>query len=303
MRKLFGLLFVLSLLLLPGQRALAQQSSPAAGSSLLTDLGYPDLVISTDGSTMDAPTELAAGRYHLVVQNSGDLSAGVSFGQVPEDMTYDDLVTTLKNQDPQAQQPPEILYKMVLAGGSIAAPGSTAEAIITLAPGDWLIDVNASDPNSEGPGTDIFQELSVSGDLPELTDPEAGVVVDMVELAFDMPDTIPAGPQIWQVNNKGSFLHFMVLQSYPEPVTAEQIQATLSTMIGAPATPSASPVTLLDPSLSTTLGETAILSAGQTNWIELDLQPGQYEVFCFMSGPGEVPMHAAAGMFKVITVE
>jgi hypothetical protein len=38
-------------------------------------------------------------------------------------------------------------------------------------------------------------------------------------------------------------------------------------------------------------------------WIEPDLQPGQYLGACYLSGPGDLPMHAAMGMFKIFTVE
>lgn len=37
--------------------------------------------------------------------------------------------------------------------------------------------------------------------------------------------------------------------------------------------------------------------------IAVDLQPGQYLGACYLSGPGELPMHAAMGMFKIFTVE
>ena len=49
--------------------------------------------------------------------------------------------------------------------------------------------------------------------------------------------------------------------------------------------------------------DTGVLSPGQSMWVEVDLQPGQYLAACFLSGPGDLPMHAAMGMFHIFTVE
>ncbi|MCC6945762.1 MAG: hypothetical protein IT335_14375, partial [Thermomicrobiales bacterium] len=240
----------------------------------------------------------------LIVQNSSaDLSADLQLEKVPDDKTFDDMKTVMEQADRSAPQPPDIYYQLVIAGGASAGPGGTGEAIIDLTAGDWILDLTASPANEDAAPAVLPTKLTVTGDMPELADPTADVTVDMQEMAFDMPDSIPAGDHIWQVNNKGSFLHFMAIQSYPEAVTADQVQATLDSMFGTDATPAASPNMLLDPSLFVEAGGAAVLSTGQTSWIELDLQPGQYIAFCFMSGPGSVPVHAAMGMFKVITVE
>ncbi len=39
-------------------------ATPAGGDSLLAGLGYPEIRVTTDGTTHDFPTELEAGRYH-----------------------------------------------------------------------------------------------------------------------------------------------------------------------------------------------------------------------------------------------
>jgi hypothetical protein len=299
-----GLFAAVALLLFASSAGLAQEGTPSTGASLLAGLGFPDLVVSTDGVAVSAPTEVAAGRYHLIVQNSSDgMNADLQLDKVPDGKTYDDLATLIAQADPSSPQPPEIFYQLVIAGGASAGPGGSGDAIVDLTPGDWVFDLTNSPVDEDGPESMSPAKVTVTGDMPDLTDPPADISVDMVELAFDMPDSIPAGDHIWRVHNKGAFPHFMLLQSYPEPITTEQVQATLDSLFGVDATPSASPVTLLDPSLMATTGGTAVLSAGQTNWIELDLQPGQYVVICFMSGPGSVPVHAAMGMFKVITVE
>jgi len=151
--------------------------------------------------------------------------------------------------------------------------------------------------------TNLPKPLTVTGEMPVLEDPAADVDATMVDLAFEMPDTVPSGPTIWKVTNTGAIPHFMVIERYPEPITAEQVQVTLDMAFGMPSTPAATPVAALNPDLLEAVGGTLVLSTGMTNWVELDLDPGQYVVFCFISGPGELPPHAVAGMYKVITVE
>jgi hypothetical protein len=90
----------------------------------------------------------------------------------------------------------------------------------------------------------------------------------------------------------------MLLGSYPTPVTAEQIQATLGTLLG---TPAASPETLMNPDELVPVFESSVLSTGRSTRVEIDLDAGQYLVFCFLPGPGDLPIHAALGMFSIIT--
>jgi hypothetical protein len=268
---------------------------------LLAGLGYPELVITTDGSTSDAPADLPAGRYHLVLVNTSDaLTVDLELYKVPDGMTFDELNAEFAAADPEAFEPPAIFYELTIGGGPSAAPGSSGDIIVDFSPGAWAFNIFAFNDESEDPPTNTPSEVTVTGEMQEMTDPPVDVAVNMIDLAFEMPDTVPEGPTVWQVTNSGAFPHFMLIESYPEPVTNEQIEATLSMFVGSPV---ATPEALLDPDQFADVAGTLVLSTGQTNWIEVDLEPGQYVVFCFISGPGDVPIHAAMGMYKIITVE
>ena len=64
-------------------------ASPATDDSLLAELGYPEIRITTDGTTNDFPTELEAGRYHVVLENQGDIDVDLEVAQLPEGMTLE----------------------------------------------------------------------------------------------------------------------------------------------------------------------------------------------------------------------
>jgi hypothetical protein len=244
---------------------------------------------------------LAAGRYHLVLVNTNDaLTVDLELYKVPDGMTFDELNAEFEAADPESFEPPAIFYELTIGGGPTAEPGSSGDIIVDFAPGDWAFNIFAYNDESEAPPTNMPTQVTVTGEMPELSDPAVDVTANMIDLAFEMPDVVPAGPAVWQVTNSGAFPHFLLIESYPEPVTNEQIEATLDMFVGSPV---ATPEAVLNPDLFVDVAGTLVLSTGQTNWIQVDLEPGQYVVFCFISGPGDVPIHAAMGMYKIITVE
>jgi hypothetical protein len=315
MPRILSFAFALALLLLAAAGAGAQESTPAVGSptaatSMLAGLGFPDLTLTTDGTDFQMPMEVEAGRYRFVVENSNDqLSADVSIAMVPGGLDPADIIAEFQASDEsESEEPPASFFALTFVGGAYAFPATTKDAIITLGPGTYIVYEGAySETDEDAPSADIYKTLTVTGELPtDLTDPPADVTVNMLEMMFEMPDTVPAGPHVWQISDTGSFPHFMVIERAPGPVTEEQVQATLDMFFGT-GTPTASPVGTpvepLDPNSTEFVGQGQILSPTQSNWYEFDFEPGTYIAFCFVTGPGSVPTHASLGMFKIFTVE
>ncbi len=312
MLRVFSLAVGLVLLLFGGAVASAQESTPVTGSptaetSLLAGLGFSELTLTTDGADFDLPAEAEAGRYRFIVENSNDqLSADVSIGMVPSGLDPADVIAEFEAAD-DSDEPPASFFSLTFVGGAYAFPATTEDAIVTLGPGTYIVREGAySETDESAPSASIYKTLTVTGELPELTDPTADVTVNMLEMEFDMPESVPAGPHVWQINNTGSFPHFMVIERTPGPVTDAQVQATLDMFFGG-GTPTASPVGTpvdpIDPNSTIFVGQGQILSPGQSNWYEFDLEPGTYVAFCFVTGPGTVPTHASMGMYKIFTVE
>ena len=93
MRRVTAFLAAIALTLIAfpatnAQEATPMTGSPAAEESLLAGLGYPEIVITTDGTDFTAPAEIEAGRYRLVVENTSDTrSADIELFRVPDVMT------------------------------------------------------------------------------------------------------------------------------------------------------------------------------------------------------------------------
>lgn len=307
-RRFTVALVALVALLVAIPAAVAQDGSPEAGDSLLAGLGYPEIVISTDGTDFDPPAELEAGRYRLIVENSNDsLVTDIELYRVPDDSTFDEVAAEFEAFDPETGEIPEIFYSPGFAhGGASARAGQSGDVIVDITPGSWIFNLFAYSPEDESAEQlNLPREVTVTGEMSEMDDLAAEVEVGMIELEFVMPDVVPAGPSIWKFVNEGAFPHHTIIQSYPEPVTREQVEAMLNMFAGIPATPTAegSPVPLLDPEAITDVMSSLVLSSTNANWLEVDLEPGTYIALCFISGPGDLPPHAFLGMFKIFTVE
>jgi hypothetical protein len=302
MRRAFAFVASFLCVLLIAPTIGAQDASPMAGgtptASLLAGLGYPELVVTTDGKTNDLPASLAAGRYHVVLHNTNATNAvDLDFYMAPAGTSDADAIAFYGQAAASQDQIPDLFYKVTIPGGVIAPPNGTAEGIIDLTPGDgkWYAGIQI-DSNDDSPGTGQAQALDITGAMPTLTDPTAAVTVGLTEFAVDMPDSVAAGPQIWKVTNTGGTPHFLDISMSDGGLTQENVQATFGSFLGTPAPAGATPVAF--ESIHTVV-DTGVLSPGQSMWIEVDLQPGQYIGACFLSGPGTTPLHAAMGMFKI----
>jgi len=302
MRRFLVLVIPLLVLVLIAPAARAQDASPAANraasGSLLAGLGYPDLVVTSDGTTNDLPATLAAGRYHVVLHNTNkDSNVDLDFYMPPAGTTPEDAIA-LYAAATQGDTLPDLFYKLTLPGGLVAPPNGVAEGIIDLSPGDWYAGIQIENQNGN-PSQARAQPLSVTGEMPALTDPTAALTVSLADFSIDIPDSVPAGPQIWKVTNTGATPHFLSLSMSDGSLTQASVAATFGSFIGTPMPADATPISeqAIQP-----VADTGALSPGQSMWIEVDLQAGQYLAACFLNGPGNTPMHAAMGMFKIFEV-
>ena len=309
MRRVFSLLFLFAMLFSPSALAVAAQdatpeASPAAGPDLLADLGYPELELTTDGTTLDVPSEIEAGRYHLTLTNtSSEIGADLELYQPPEGRTPEDLVAAI-----ETGEIPDWFFELIGGGGVSAAPGESSSVILDLTPGDWVFNLYTFDEmfttENNQPTT-----VTVTGDMPIVEDPDAAVEAVMVDFDFQLPDTIPAGPSVWKVVNEGDQPHHMIVSRVPEGTTEQQVIDLAASFYGPPASPEASPVATASPAAPALAEEdimdvyaTLILSTGRAIWDQIDLESGTYAAICFIPAPDGTP-HVMLGMVEVFTVE
>jgi hypothetical protein len=299
MKRPLVALLVLVLLALEFMPAVAQEAAPDS-ESLLAGFGYPELVVTTDGTDFTVPAALDAGRYHLVLENTGALSSELLITRVPDGMTADEVEAALAEAD-ESDVPPPIVYELVIAGGASAEPGDTGHVVLDLAAGDWVFNLLGTSEETDE-GIDLNKIVTVTGELPAVEDPAGAIQVGLTEFDFELADTVPAGPQIWQVTGAGEQPHHLVIAAVPDGTVEQQVIDLVNAFFGMPATPEAGAPPPLSFEDFNEVAFTGILSDGQTNWLEFDLAPGTYAAICFLPDQESGMPHVMLGMVEIFTV-
>jgi hypothetical protein len=263
---LFALL-VLGLLASATSQAGAQSDAaidPAFSNTKLSELGYPELVIEANEEGFTVPSEVASGYVLVTLTSLPDSASYVDFMQPAAGLDTAEA-TELALQSAAG----DIAHEgWVYAGGTYAMFGGNAYVVVNLTPGEWQ--VAASHQIGEGEEIMTLHPLTVTESGANQTAPESAVTIGLNDFAFDMSDaTVQAGPQVYEVTNIGEAARQMVLWQSPREITVEDYEAFFASFeTGTPA-----------PDVMTELvwvGYTAILSPGQTVWVEFDLAPGIY---------------------------
>jgi len=295
-------LFALLVPLLLAPAARAEEATPTA--TFPAALGLPELAITITDTGFEAPAEIAAGRILLTVTNNAPAkqeSADANLVRLPEGTTIDDVAGFF---GPQLATPametnqaaPNWIYQATFAGGPIVLPGQTAQAVVDLSPGDWVL-LNDSPGAPQSP-----QLLTVTGSAASpaaAQEPQPDVNVQLQEYAFvGLDQSIPAGPHLWKFTNTGTQPHIMILFRGPAGISMNQVMTLLQSENATP--PPDFPYQESDFDFNQPgLGA---LSPGQTSWLALNLAPGTYIALCFVPDQETGVPHALMGMVQVFTV-
>jgi hypothetical protein len=281
----------------------AQDATPAAGNDrLLADtMGLPELAIAATADGYDGvPAETAAGRYvvTLTADAGAEVSAGVEFLMLPEDVPFDDFLTALTES---MEGPPEWYYQTYLAGGLSADPASTSQGIFDLRPGTYAVWSGGDPEAAQSP-----VELVATGEAATpagAAEPVADATLTMFEYGFELDGQLAPGPQLLAVTNVGAQPHFAVLVQPDVPVTREQVGMVLEAeMAGTPTADAAAAAGVSNPDEWRFAEYAGTISMGATEWIAVNLAPGTYVLVCFVPEIGTGVPHAYQGMYDVISV-
>jgi hypothetical protein len=301
LRRLAVLVVVATLLIGATSIASAQDASPEAGPpprdiSLLRALGLPEInLVATDDAITGAPDSVEAGRYLVTLDNqSSNSEIEAYFTVLPSSVTQEQAIMDLNSN---SEEIPAWVYDATWAGGPNSYSGQTDGAVVELAAGSWFITVDRSSDNDPQP-VDTATALTVTeAAATPRAEMEGVVTVTAQEYAFIIPETVAAGPQIWDFVNAGEQPHFMVLWGVPDGTTMNQVMGTINSFFTG--TPTADALRFED---LQDVYDTTFISGGQHQWIELDLAPGTYAAVCFFSDKETGQSHALMGMIQVFTV-
>jgi hypothetical protein len=302
----------------------AQDATPSADGSI-----FPELQLTlTDTGIEGLPAETTAGWTNVTFTNSvtptGDPfedAWGIDFIMLPDGMTVDDVAAAFSGPPPgaegegesmegmdmaspesmegmdmgspeaAAEDPFAFLYETYLAGGPGALSGETTQATIYLEPGTYVVLALGFAPPVELTVTGTADPAAPGAIAADATITETGT-----SGSFDFTGTLPEGEGVIEIYNESDQPHFVEALYSPNPITEEEVMEFL--MMEEGATPAAGGADMSQISVAFITGTQ---SAGTTQYITADLQPGFYVLLCFVPDPlqGGIP-HSLAGMIEVI---
>ena len=275
----------------------AQQS--AFPAMPLDELGLPEVIVTTDGTTMPLPSELDAGRYYLELANtSAAASIAIEFYRSPDGTTAADLIPAFQ-EAAAPDQPPPAFSENLISGGVSAEPGRTGQAVIDLPAGSWIAVAFVYG----GGNAFLAQPIEVTGDFGDPDDPDSDVDVNFEDFAFDFGDGLRAGNLVWELENDGTQPHFISIYTYPGELTTAGVNAAIAAAYGTSSEPVDPGITPIDLEQLVEIGGSGTMSADTGAWLQLDLAPGTYLALCQVADLDSGLPHSALGQFAVFTVK
>ena len=290
--------------------ALAPRRTSAQATPPATALGaYPEVTITGTDYKFALPSQFEGGFTKITFKNAstqGNTHLAV-FLAPRAGKTVADITAALKNTSP-AGLGQLFAVATSLGGAPGLDPGQTASVIMNLPAGQYVLICPIPGPNGMPHYAMGMQAVvTVTAPTASRSAPAAALIVDLADFAFhNLPATVPAGQQVWQVTNQGPQLHEMDIFALGPGVTAEQFKQLLSApppASPAAATPLAATPVASGPPPVVAMAGAGPMSPGQTVWPVLDLKAGNYAAVCFVPDQTTGKPHFLEGMFMGFTVQ
>jgi hypothetical protein len=264
---------------------------------------YMELLLVTTEYSFDMPATSDAGFTRVIMDNQGAEDHHAIFFRLNDGTTPEAFQEALMSGDVGA-----ILAVSTSFGGPMAGPGTQGAVIVNLEPGIYV--VVCLIPDAQGvphAAHGMVSMLEVAETAVETLAPETSGAVSLIEMTFDgLPAEAAAGEQVWEVTNDGEQVHEMFVGRLMPGVTFDMLMSMMMSE-GESATPmaedaavAASPAAMGPPFVS--VGGVAPMSPGQTNYVELVLEPGEHVAICFVPDAETGMPHYMMGMVAGFTV-
>lgn len=234
-------------------------------------------------TTVTAPESAETGLAEITVTNDSKAEADLQLIRVEGDRTPEEVVKGL-GQAIQGKSFPEWFFA---AGGiGVLKPGQSATVTQVLQPGDYYaFNTSGGPPDAKSA---VMTEVTGEESDEEIEGGEA--TVDAAEYVFNA-ETIPAGATEIAFDNIGAQPHHLIASPLKGDSTADDAEKFFKTEQGAPPMEEKGTVS------------TAVLEGGEGQLVTLDLEPGRYALYCFITDRKGGPPHVFKGMVDEVEVE
>ncbi|MCA9859700.1 MAG: hypothetical protein KC438_08255 [Thermomicrobiales bacterium] len=272
-------------------RAFAQEATPAPATATDDGIDVPVLEVAFTAGGVTATPEVPAGTVRMLASSDGTDDQGILLFRVPDDQDIDEILALAVSETP----PPDWFWSTTFPGSvrNDAHVPSVAEGFIVLDPGAYIL---LDDFVHSAALIIATGEAGAPIDIPATLH----VVAEDSMTFTGLEEPIPAGRQLWQLENAGELNHDITIFSTPEGATAGDIHGIFE-MLFSGATPEGGGDPFEGYGESNPMS-TSWLSGGRSNWFYLDLEPGSYAAMCTAGDAEESLPHFMMGMIVTFTV-
>lgn len=234
------------------------------------------------GAKLSGPSSADTGLAEITLRNDGKGEGDLQLIRVEGDHSAKEVVDGLGDAM-QGKSFPEWFF----AAGGVGTIGSGKSETVTqvLEPGDYY----AFNTEGDLPDAETVPAVEVSGDESDET-VEADATVDAFEYGYET-DQLSSGKTEIAFENTGTQPHHLLAAPLAGDSTAKDVEQFFKSEKGKP------------PFDEKGFQSTAVLEGGEGQLVTLDLKPGRYVLFCFITDRDGGPPHALKGMVDEVEVE
>lgn len=276
--------------------AVLAAGAPAIRTAMAQDADYPELEIVAADYTFEMPDSVESGYTRLILDNQGKEDHHAILFRVNDDATMEQFQEALMSGDLGA-----VLAVSTAYGGPNVGPGRSTSVIAYLDPGDYMAVCVVPDPEGTPHAAHgMVAPLEVTAGDAGNEAPATDGAISMIDMAFvGLPSEVEAGAHTWEITNDGDQLHEIALLQLAPGMTMSGLMAILTGEEGE-ATPEGD-AGAEGPPFESVAG-TAPMSQGAVNYLEMDLEAGDYVAICFIPDIETGMPHFLMGMIAGFTV-
>ena len=241
-----------------------------------------ELTGSGKAATYEVPGSADPGKAEITFSNSSDEGADMQLIRVEGNRSPEEVIEGL-GKAMKGQPFPE--WFRAAGGTSAVEPGENKVVTQVLEPGTYYaFDTEGGPPSPKG-----LTGLEVSGDESD-AELEADTTVTASEYQFEA-DGLEAGKHEIDFENAGAQPHHLLISPLKGDATAEEVEEAFKSEKGPP------------PLEEKGTQATAVIEGGESQLVEVNLKPGRYAFYCFITDRQGGPPHALKGMVDEFEVE
>lgn len=261
--------------------------STTAASSTVAAVPAVYTIVAKDFS-YEAPDTITAGMVTLRLVNQGPELHHVQILKLDDGKTAADLEAGLKQMKPDSPPPP---WVHEVAGPNSPVPGGEQSVTQDLAPGNYVLIcfIPSADKVPHAMKGMMKALTIVPATSANAAAPTADITVKMTDYAWTVTPDLTAGAHVLKIENEAAQAHELFIAQLAPGKTVADLAKWVGEMKGPPP--------------GKPIGGITGMMKGATVYVPVNLEPGEYGMYCFLPDAKDGKMHVEHGMMKQFSVK